>query len=168
MSIIFTQLLDGFLSEGGGFEKVLFASDKGVPPCFSYQVNFPRLELVFSGHYLNQIWSPEGDVQSVQMGPREAMYIPPNGWNKPDWDNDCSVLSLLFGKRQIGFSLVSKHKGDTGFFDVQKHSIQAGAGRALDHILLSLNTLAQEPIRAPMDNHLLQALLSYSRQREFR
>ncbi|MFM4710588.1 helix-turn-helix transcriptional regulator [Aeromonas veronii] len=164
MSIIFTQLLDGFLSEGGGFEKVLFASDKGVPPCFSYQVNFPRLELVFSGHYLNQIWSPEGDVQSVQMGPREAMYIPPNGWNKPDWDNDCSVLSLLFGKRQIGFSLVSKHKGDTGFFDVQKHSIQAGAGRALDHILLSLNTLAQEPIRAPMDNHLLQALLSYSLQ----
>ena len=43
MSIIFTQLLDGFLSEGEGFEKVLFASDKGVPPCFSYQVNFPRL-----------------------------------------------------------------------------------------------------------------------------
>lgn len=164
MSIIFSQMLESFLNEGESFENILFASDKGEPPELSYQVNFPRLELVSSGHYLNQIWSPEGDIQSVQMGQREVMYIPPNGWNKPIWDNDCSVLSLLFGKRHIGFSLVNKRKGDLDFCNVQKHSIQSGAGRALDHILLSLNTLAQEQVRAPMDNHLLQALLSYALQ----
>lgn len=163
MNIIFTQLLDGLLGDEAGFGRVRFATDQGVPPGFSYQVNFPRLELVFSGRYVNQLWSPEG-TQEVAILPGEALYIPPNAWNKPDWAHECSVLSLLFGKRQLGFSLVAKHKGEEGFFDVQKHSIPAGAGRALEHILLSLNTLAQEAVTAPMDNHLLRALLSYSRQ----
>jgi len=164
MNIIFSQLLDAVLGDEANFGRIWFAADRGVPPNFSYQVNFPRLELVFSGQYVNQLWSAEEGVREVAVRPGEALYIPPNAWNKPDWDNECSVLSLLFGKRQIGFSLVAKHKGDTGFFDVQKHSIPAGAGRALDNILLSLNTLAQEPVTTPMDNYLLLALLSYSRQ----
>jgi len=164
MNIIFSQLLDVLLDDATGFGRIWFAADRGVPPSFSYQVNFSRLELVFSGQYINQLWSAEEGVREVVLQPGEALYIPPNAWNKPDWDNECSVLSLLFGKRQLGFSLVGKHKGEEGFFDVQKHSMPAGAGRALDHILLSLNTLAQEVVTAPMDNYLLLALLSYSRQ----
>ncbi|MFM5339067.1 helix-turn-helix transcriptional regulator [Aeromonas enteropelogenes] len=164
MSTMFTQVLDGLLSDGEDFEKILFASDKGSPPNFSSQVDFPRLELILSGHYINEVWSPEGETQSIWMGQREAMYIPPNCWNKPNWDSDCSIVSVLFGKRRIGFSLVNKHKGDTGFSDVKKHNIHTGAGYVLDYILLSLNTLAQEQVKTPMDNYLLKALLSCLRQ----
>lgn len=164
MSLIFSQLLDGALHEQAPFEQIWFAQDQGVPPGFSYQVNFPRLELVFSGEYLNQVWDKELGCKEISVLPGQALYIPPNGWNKPQWTTDCSVLSLLFGKRQLGFSLVSKRREDPDFFDVQKHSIMARAGHVIEHILAALNVLTEDPGRSPTDNHLLQALLTSARQ----
>lgn len=164
MSLVFSQLIDGLLCDESRSGSLIFAADRGVPPGFSYQVNFPRLELVFSGCYINLLWSAEDGVKEVALKPGEALYIPPNAWNKPDWDNDCSVLSLLYGKRQLGFSLVGKRRGESGFFDVQKHSIQMAQGRALEHILQAMTALSQESVTAPMDEHLLKALLCASRQ----
>ncbi|AZU47880.1 AraC family transcriptional regulator [Aeromonas hydrophila] len=164
MSLVFSQLLDGALHEQAPFDQIWFAQDQGVPPGFSYQVNFPRLELVFSGEYRNQIWDREQGCQEICIAPGQALYIPPNGWNKPLWTTDCSVLSLLFGKRQLGFSLVSKRQEDPDFFDVQKHSIMARAGHVNEHILAALNVLTEDPARSPTDNHLLQALLTSVRQ----
>lgn len=164
MSHIFTQLIDNVLDEHALSGHIWFASDRGTPPEFSYQVNFPRLEMVFSGEYANQIYLPQEGHYEANIQTGDMLYIPPNAWNKPHWDRSCSVLSLLFGKRQIGFSLVSKQQDQAGFFDVQKHSIQAGTGRALDHIVSSLDMLSRENVTAPMDKHLLLALLSYSRQ----
>ena len=164
MSLIFSQLLDGALSEQVPFDQIWFASEQGVPPSFSYQVNFSRLELVFSGEYLNQIWDREEGVREISVLPGQVLYIPPNGWNKPLWTTDCSVLSLLFGKRQLGFSLVSKRREDPDFFDVQKHSIMTRAGHVNEHILAALNVLAEDPDRCPTDNHLLQVLLTSARQ----
>lgn len=152
MSLIFSQLLDGALHDQVPFEQIWFAQDQGVPPGFSYQVNFPRLELVFSGEYLNQIWDRESGCQEVSVLPGQALYIPPNGWNKPLWTTDCSVLSLLFGKRQLGFSLVSKRREDPDFFDVQKHSIMARAGHVNEHILAALNVLVEDPGRSKADS----------------
>ncbi len=77
MSLIFSQLLDGALSEQVPFDQIWFASEQGVPPSFSYQVNFPRLELVFSGEYLNQIWDREEGVREISVLPGQALYIPP-------------------------------------------------------------------------------------------
>lgn len=156
MSLVFSQLLDCALHEQASFDQIWFAQDQGVPPGFSYQVNFPRLELVFSGEYRNQIWDRERGSQEI--------CIAPNGWNKPLWTTDCSVLSLLFGKRQLGFSLVSKRREDPDFFDVQKHSIMTRAGHVNEHILAALNVLAEDPDRSPTDNHLLQVLLTSARQ----
>lgn len=156
MSLVFSQLLDCALHEQASFDQIWFAQDQGVPPGFSYQVNFPRLELVFIGEYRNQIWDRERGSQEI--------CIAPNGWNKPLWTTDCSVLSLLFGKRQLGFSLVSKRREDPDFFDVQKHSIMTRAGHVNEHILAALNVLAEDPDRCPTDNHLLQVLLTSARQ----
>ena len=47
-----------------------------MPPGFSYQVNFPRLELVFSGEYRNQIWDREQGCQEICIAPGQALYIP--------------------------------------------------------------------------------------------
>ncbi|WP_070970640.1 helix-turn-helix transcriptional regulator [Vibrio sonorensis] len=157
-------MLDVLLTEREHFQRIWFGGDQHTPPAFSYQVNFPRLELVVAGTYVNEIEDGEHGVARVSIHAGDALYVPPNCWNKPDWNESCSVLSLLFGRRQLGFSLVSKEKGAQGFFDVRKHSVQTRTGHAIDHILESLNALAREPNKKPMDEHLLAALLSYSKQ----
>ncbi|PWI32690.1 AraC family transcriptional regulator [Vibrio albus] len=162
MGAVFHDLLETLLAERENVNRIWFAADKLTPPPFSYQVNFPRLELVISGSYINEIEEPEHGISKVNILAGDALFIPPNCWNKPDWDTDCSVLSLLFGRRQMGFSLVSKKKGESGFFDVRKHSIQTRTGHAIDHILEALNALANEPKRSPVDEHLLLALMSYA------
>ncbi|PJC86988.1 AraC family transcriptional regulator [Vibrio sp. HA2012] len=162
MSMVFHDLLETLLSERENFNRIWFANDQLTPPPFSYQVNFPRLELVISGEYRNQIEDPEYGITDVSILSGDALFIPPNCWNRPDWDTDCSVLSLLFGRRQLGFSLVGKKKDESGFFDVRKHSIQTRTGHAIDHILEALNALAREPRRTPVDEHLLLALMSYA------
>ncbi|WP_413698624.1 helix-turn-helix transcriptional regulator [Psychromonas sp. KJ10-10] len=73
------------------------------------------------------------------------------------------MLSLLFGRRQVGFSLVSKKKGESGFYNVRKHSVQTRTGHAIDHIIDALNSLAFELNKSPMDEYLLLALMSYSK-----
>ncbi|WP_108651732.1 helix-turn-helix transcriptional regulator [Dongshaea marina] len=163
MSSLFYDIVENVISELECIRELKFATDGHMPPPFSYQVNFPRLELVLQGRYRNELDDPVHGVQSIVLEAGDALYVPPNCWNKPDWEHECSVLSLLFGKRQLGFSLVSKKQGSEGFFDVQKHSVQAKTGYAIDSILTALNTLARESVRQPMDRHLLLALLGYCR-----
>jgi len=163
MSQVFHDLIDTLLSEQEHFNRVWFAGDQATPPPFSYQVNFPRLELVISGEYINKIEEPEQGITEVIIRAGDAIYIPPNSWNKPNWDTNCSVLSLLFGRRQLGFSLVSKAKGQEAFLDIQKLSIQTRNGHATDNILAALNALSKESLQQPMDKYLLLALMSYCR-----
>ncbi len=162
MSEVFTSIIEAILDERDNCHRIWFAGDKHTPPPFSYQVNFPRLELVLKGSYNNQLETLESSLETVNILSGDAIYIPPNCWNKPDWSGDCSVVSLLFGRRQLGFSFVAKRKGEEGFYDVQKHSLPTRTGYAIDNILESLNALAREQQRSPMDEHLLCALLSYT------
>ncbi|WP_083615884.1 helix-turn-helix transcriptional regulator [Pantoea sp. 1.19] len=160
MSDVFSHLISAFIDEQI-CQRLWFASDQGTPPAFSYQVNFPRLELVLKGGCEHLIQTPRG-AMLIEMQRGDLLYIPPNCWNQPQWMADCSVLSLLFGRRQLGCSFFSKRKDETGFFDVQKHSIPSRTGHALDNILDSLNTLAREEQKYPTDRYLVMALLSYA------
>lgn len=170
MSQVFHNLIESLLSETDSFNRIWFAGDLPTPPQFSYQVNFPRLEMVMSGRYVNQIGRVEqgsahglsSGIAEIEVQVGEVLYIPPNCWNKPAWNSDCSVLSLLFGRRQLGFSLVSKYAQDKGFYDVQKYSVQTQSGHAMDHILAALNALSREQKKKPVDEHLLTALISYA------
>lgn len=159
--MVFHNLISSVLSEREPLHNIWFAGDFHTPPPFSYQVNFPRLELVLDGEYVNEMESHDRQLTSIVARTGDAIFIPPNCWNKPDWDTDCSVLSILFGRRQLGLSLVSKRKGEAQFFDIQKHSIQTRSGFAIDNILEALSSLARESHKKPMDELLLQALLQY-------
>ncbi len=161
--MIFHDLISAVLNEREPFHNIWFAGDFHTPPEFSYQVNFPRLELVLYGEYINEMESHERKVTNIVAKKGDAIFIPPNCWNKPDWDSDCSVLSILFGRRQLGLSFVSKRKGEANFYDIQKHSIQTRSGFAIDNILEALSSLARENTKKPMDELLLQALLQYAK-----
>ncbi|MCW8334103.1 helix-turn-helix transcriptional regulator [Vibrio paucivorans] len=159
--MVFHDLISSLLAERESSQKIWFAGDFHTPPEFSYQVNFPRLELVLDGEYINEMENHERKVCKIVAKAGDAIFVPPNCWNKPDWDTDCSVLSMLFGRRQLGLSLVSKRKGEATFYDIQKHSIQTRSGFAIDNILEALSSLARENTKQPMDELLLQALLQY-------
>lgn len=161
--MVFDELISSVLNEREPFHNIWFAGDFHTPPEFSYQVNFPRLELVLEGEYINEMENHERQVTSITAKSGDAIFIPPNCWNKPDWDTDCSVLSMLFGRRQLGLSFVSKRKGEASFYDIQKHSIQTRSGFAIDNILEALSSLTRENAKKPMDELLLQALLQYSK-----
>ncbi len=87
----------------------------------------------------------------------------PNGWNKPLWTTDCSVLSLLFGKRQLGFSLVSKRRKT--LISLTCKAQHHGPGRPCERTHTGGTQRADRGSRSlPTDNHLLQALLTSVRQ----
>ncbi|MCL9780172.1 AraC family transcriptional regulator [Vibrio sp. S4M6] len=157
----FKDIIETSLRDRSNFNRIWFGGDHSTPPPFSYQVNFPRLELVLRGTYINEIEDQDHGISTVNILQGDALYVPPNCWNKPHWQESCLVLSLLFGRRQLGFSLVGKKKGQEGFTDVRKHSVPTRTGHAIDHILEAINALARETNKQPMDEHLLLALLHY-------
>ncbi|TOG75975.1 AraC family transcriptional regulator, partial [Vibrio parahaemolyticus] len=55
--MIFHDLISAVLNEREPFHNIWFAGDFHTPPEFSYQVNFPRLELVLDGEYINEMES---------------------------------------------------------------------------------------------------------------
>jgi AraC-like DNA-binding protein len=82
------------------------------PPLYSHAVTFPRLELPLRGAYENQ-FERQGRIETVSLRPGSALFVPPNCWNFPTWRLQVEVLSLLFGKKQLGISVVSA-KGPAG------------------------------------------------------
>ncbi len=63
--MIFHDLISSVLNEREPFHNIWFAGDFHTPPEFSYQVNFPRLELVLSGEYINEMESHDRKVTHI-------------------------------------------------------------------------------------------------------
>jgi AraC-like DNA-binding protein len=75
------------------------------PPLYSHVVNFPRLEIPLSGCYENWI-EVEGKMVTVRLRPGTALFAAPNCWNLPTWRLNVDLMSLIFGKKHLGVSLV--------------------------------------------------------------
>ncbi len=76
------------------------------PPALSHRVDFPRLELVLRGTYENLMEANKQAV-TVRLKRGMALFAAPNCWNLPTWRRRVRLLSVLFGKRHIGISLVN-------------------------------------------------------------
>jgi AraC-like DNA-binding protein len=86
--------------------RVFVCGRAAEPPVLSHVVNFPRLEVPLTGCYENQIES-EGHITMVRLKPGDALFAPPNCWNLPTWRRPVRVMALLFGKKQLGISIVT-------------------------------------------------------------
>lgn len=91
------------------------------PPLLSHVVNFPRLEVPLSGSYENQI-EVDRQITTVQLKPGQALFAPPNCWNLPTWRQPVRLMSLLFGRKQVGISIVTAKISAKPAFVVQKFS----------------------------------------------
>src|SRR5215467_9805961 len=114
---------------------VHFAEVSVAPPMFAYVTNFPRLSIPLKGCHKMEV-AHNGRSEVIRPFRRDAVFVPDNAWNNPDWSSPVHVLTFLFGARQIGVSLV-RHNGKTQVpVSALKTSIH-GAYDGVTHALLS-------------------------------
>ncbi len=103
-----TRALEAFLRRTH-VRKVHFAQASVAPPALAYVTSFPRLSVPLAGRHPMEIAQ---DARSVRIAPGrgDVVFVGRNSWNKPDWSVAVKVLTFLFGKKQIGISLVA-HDG---------------------------------------------------------
>lgn len=99
------EILRGIIGSSG-IGRTFFAGNKTPPPLMAFAVHFPRLTLLVEGTY-QTLLEQNRDVVTLQLEPNEAVFIPPNCWDKPDMKGPSKAIHFLFGKRHTGISLVT-------------------------------------------------------------
>jgi len=107
------------------------------PPLYSHVVNFPRLEIPLAGCYENWI-ELDGKMVTVQLRPGTALFAAPNCWNLPTWRLKVDLMSLVFGKKHLGISLVKSRGPDLQKLVAGKFSTNWPLTGPLPHMLEAL------------------------------
>lgn len=106
MDLSIEQILRQFTSKINNINKIYFANNALLVPVLAYQVNFPRIEIIINGQQ-EILWANDrGEQISNTLYPNDILYVTSNSWNKPLWHKPVTILSILFGKQQIGLSLL--------------------------------------------------------------
>lgn len=74
VSYLLSRLINGPLS----LRQIYFASSNGPVPDLAYQVDFPRLEIVLEGEFIDT-------GAGAALVPGDVLYVPAGGWNFPQW-----------------------------------------------------------------------------------
>ncbi|MDR3460538.1 MAG: AraC family transcriptional regulator [Verrucomicrobiae bacterium] len=139
-------------------KKVLVCGRRLNPPLFSHVVNFPRLEIPLHGQYRNQMESG-GAIAHMVLRPGMALFAAPNCWNLPEWQPGLELLSIFFGKSQLGVSLVSARSKNYPQLAAKKYSVPRPIGGPVPHLLNALDELLTEDEPGPALTDLVCALI---------
>lgn len=142
---------------------VIFGNDTAEPPLCCFQVHFARLEVVLSGVYRNELCDASGALVVRDLTPGECLFVPANCWNRPTWDHDVTVLSFLFGARQLGLSKSSWRKSSGAFQDVSKQCCPLPAQSPLHAVIRAIGETQGESSGTSTCHSLLtQAAIEYA------
>lgn len=144
---ILTDLLNGTLP----LRQVHFANTSSSAPELALQVDFPRLEIVIEG-------SVEDRAAPV-LQQRDVLYVPAGGWNDPQWQTTVTTLSILFGKQQLGFSLV--HWNGVEIRNLAKQHVARRGPRIGSFLLQALHEMQMQPHEQQTARLLVTSLLSH-------
>jgi AraC-like DNA-binding protein len=160
MTHLLFPLLSPVLEHPAGIRQVYFAGAQHPVPELAYQVDFPRLELVLDGEQMMKWEDEHGNVQTTRMQTGDALFVPAKGWNSPQWQQRVRTLSFLFGKQQLGFSLLNwdgEHFSSSEKGNVGRRGPRTGA-----FMLQALNELAWHRQDQPTAKFLVKGLLSHA------
>ena len=141
-----------------GVHKVYFADSSIAPPPLAYTTSFPRLAVPFSGKYPVEI-AQRGCVKHVTLEVGDAVFVAKHCWDRPSWTTPVKVLTILFGKRQIGFSLVTQDGTTDLPSKALKTSVPAHFSDLSNEILDSLSKMADPKLMHSISHLLVGALL---------
>jgi AraC-like DNA-binding protein len=138
--------------------RVHFGDGTTAPPPLAYVTNFPRLSVPLAGCHIMEV-AHSGRTETIKPVRSHAVFVPDHAWNKPDWSSRVDVLTLLFGVKQIGVSLV-RHKGGSHVpASAVKASVHGGYDVPTHSILATLMVLAADHARGPLPRLLTESLL---------
>lgn len=133
-------------------------AEKGTtaPQPLAYLVHFPRLSVTLSG--VETMWLEQsGRNTLVRLSLGEAVVVPANCWNRPLWSSPSVTLNLLFGRHQIGVSLVRSDGLSPIPSNVEKASLQGAVAEAPRNMMEALLALHPGALHAAVP--LVDALL---------
>ena len=128
-----------------------------APPALAYVTGFSRLSVVLRGAHPMRI-AQRGRAMRCVLKRGEAVFVPRNCWNKPDWSRPVKVLTFLFGKQQIGASLV-KHDGRSAEPVAALKITLGAADEIVQNVLTALTFQLSKPDSAPLGRLLTASLL---------
>ncbi|HVU34917.1 MAG TPA: helix-turn-helix transcriptional regulator [Opitutaceae bacterium] len=139
--------------------RVHFAAHGGTTPQpLAYFVHFPRLYVALAGR--DAMWLEQaGEARLLRLSAGEAVVVPANCWNRPVGREPSLALNVLFGRKQIGLSLVRQ---------TERHAVPVGkatippaaedAPRSIMHALLAVRDGACNAA-VPLVDALLRSIL---------
>jgi AraC-like DNA-binding protein len=143
--------------ELGKVDDVIFA-EKGrtAPQPLAYRVHFPRLSVTLSG--VETMWLEQsGRNALVHLSGGKAVVVPANSWNRLLWSSPSLTLNVLFGRHQIGVSLVQSDGLSPIPISVEKTSLQGAVAEAPRNMMEALLALRPGAMHAAVP--LVDALL---------
>jgi AraC-like DNA-binding protein len=153
-------VLAPLLDDGQGIRQVYFAGNQHPAPELAYQVGFPRLELVVDGEQEMEWEGSQGTRQQQILLPGDVLFVPAQGWNSPHWQQPTTTLSLLFGKQQLGYSLLGWDGENT--LPLGKDNVARRGPRVGSFMLQALNELSWHQSDRPTARFLVKGLLSHA------
>lgn len=144
---ILNDLINGTLP----LRQVHFANPATSAPNLALQVDFPRLEIVLEGSVKDQAASV------LQQG--DVLYVPAGGWNDPQWQTPATTLSILFGKQQLGFSLL--HWDGVEVRNLAKQHVARRGPRIGSLLLQTLHEMQMQPHEQQTARLIVASLLSH-------
>jgi AraC-like DNA-binding protein len=138
--------------------RVYFAEHSVPPPVLAYTTHFPRLYVPVTGCHAVEV-AQEGLIKTIRPFRGDAVFVPDNAWDRPEWSSPIEVLTFLFGAKHIGISLAKRSgRPDTRVEAVKTH-IHGAYDRLTHNILGALMVLAAERSEGPLANLLTESLL---------
>ena len=145
----------------GRVRRVFFAEGASTPPPqLAYLVHFPRLTVTLRGR--DSMWIEQNDkARLIHPGAGEGVVVPANCWNRPTWTGSAVNLNLLFGRKQVGLSLVAHDGRRRNPAAVCKAVLPVAWDDAPRHLMQALLGLHTDPANAavPLVESLLRACL---------
>lgn len=144
---ILTDLINGTTP----LRQVHFANTNAPAPELALQVDFPRLEIVIKGSI--------ADRAVPALLQRDVLYVPAGGWNYPQWQEPATTLSILFGKQQLGFSLL--HWDGVEVRNLAKQNVARRGPRIGSFLLQTLHEMQMQPHEQQTARLVVSSLLSH-------
>lgn len=149
-----SHLLSHLINGPASLRRIFFASASTPAPDLAYQVDFPRLEIVL-----------EGELTDASVGDTlvacDVLYVPAGGWNLPRWQTPVTTLSILFGKQQLGFSVVQWD--GKSYQNLAKQHVARRGPRIGSFLLQTLNEMQMQPQEQQTARLIITSLLSHCR-----
>jgi AraC-like DNA-binding protein len=150
-----SQILSRLLNGPSGVQNVWFAGSQVAPSELAYQVDFPRLEVVLDGVLMDACDAG----MPARLEQHDVLYVPAKCWNSPQWNSPVTTLSILFGKQQLGFSVL--HWDGKAFTTLGKQNVARRGPRIGSFLLQALNELVMQPHEQQTARFIVSSILSH-------